>query len=261
MHELMLAVANEHRDERTFEAASYFHVQSNNRGSLKQLNPERIDCPLSLEQVSILEHKSYEFGGFFVEGSDGKCSASGRLPSAEAFGATQEPMKRGLFEALFFQSFGETRQASRRFRPYPSGGAQYSAQVVVYCKNVADTIGGSYHYHPERNGFEKLAAPDDKEILRLLSLRPDNPLSNFDFVVLYSFLATVPISKYGYRGYRLGLLEIGSMYQKLLETLECNGCHGRIWGGFSDEPLSVALGVDPRVSWPVICQIAGRVQA
>ncbi len=32
---------------------------------------------------------------------------------------------------------------------------------------------------------------------------------------------------------------------------------GRVWGRFEDNRLALALGVDPRVAWPLVVQFGG----
>lgn len=48
------------------------------------------------------------------------------------------------------------------------------------------------------------------------------------------------------------------MFQEMSRCLSELGLSDRVWGGFDDDGLSLSMGVDPRVAWPVICQLIGR---
>ena len=82
--------------------------------------------------------------------------------------------------------------------------------------------------------------------------------ADFDFAIFYSTLAAIPIAKYGARGYRLAMVEAGSMYQLASQIAQSVSLQNRVWGGLDDEGLSIALGIDPRAVWPLVCQIFGR---
>ena len=256
MHDLSLFIANDHVDRQVINDASLFHVQSHNRPSLPLHSQEPGLNALSHDQISFLEYQSYDFGGSdqnkkkYPESSQRSFSASRFTP--------RSPLEKHLFDKILSESFVETEYQKRLVRPYPSAGALYSAQITIYCRNIQGVSDRVYHYLPNKNNLELLHEVSHEDVLEQLLLTKENPLANFDFLILYSFIASVPMSKYGYRGYRFGILEIGSMYQKLLTVLDDYGLCSRVWGGFYDEPLSALFGVDPRVSWPVVCQLAGR---
>ena len=259
MHDLSLFIANEHVDRRVINDASLFHAQSHNR-HITPYSQEHGLHSLSHDQISFLEYQSYDFGGV-SDPKRKKCpvSNSQRSFSASSF-VPHSPLRKCLFDRILSESFSESEWTSpkRLIRPYPSAGALYSAQITIYCRNIQGVSDRVYHYLPNINNLELLHEVSHEDVLEQLLLTNKNPLANFHFLILYSFIASVPISKYGYRGYRFGVLEIGSMYQKLLTVLDDYGLCSRVWGGFYDEPLSALFGVDPRVSWPVICQLAGR---
>uniref|UniRef100_UPI001428AA4A SagB/ThcOx family dehydrogenase n=1 Tax=Type-D symbiont of Plautia stali TaxID=1560356 RepID=UPI001428AA4A len=180
-----------------------------------------------------------------------------RAPSANEFTA-HFPLAREIFETIFINSLGaSTSQRVLRY-PYPSGGALYSGQAIVFINNVEGYKKGSYHYLPISNQFEKLDSLCESIVNDALFIRNDHNLKNYDFFILYGSLIDKHLCKYGYRGYRLAILEIGSMYRNTELELQRLNLGSTIWGGFQDEALSVALGIDPRVVIPVICQIVGR---
>lgn len=253
MHDLQLFIARDHIDRELLKNVFYFHSNTNNRDSNKfSVFPPNF-TQLSEEQIRSMQFKEYEFGGEQIPCGDGV--AVKRYPSAQKFKLHAHPLELRKFQKVLKLSFGENQAR----RSYPSGGALYSAQAIVYARNIESIVPSAYHYLPKTNSLERLTSLNCQEISRYLFLNKDySQLENYDFFVLYVILIEKVLAKYGARGYRLALLEVGSMYQSLIGELEIEGLRSRIWGGFEDETLAAALGIDPRVAWPVVTQIVGR---
>ncbi|WP_064503580.1 MULTISPECIES: SagB family peptide dehydrogenase [unclassified Paracoccus (in: a-proteobacteria)] len=183
-----------------------------------------------------------------------------RAASAKHFDPAR-PVSVTLFMDLLARSFGNAGLGSRR-RPYPSGGALYSCQVCLWARNVEGLAPGSYHYLPHSRRLERLEAAAPESVLNALGIATDNTalprMADCAFALLYCALMQVPVAKYGVRGYRLALLEAGSMYQQMGQEMQNAGLAGRVWGGFEDDRLAMALGVDPRVAWPLVVQFGGH---
>jgi len=145
-------------------------------------------------------------------------------------------------------------------RPYPSGGALYSVQVTVFVRHVGNIEVGAYHVLPCSRELERLHSLPESVVSDRLFLGMNSKLRAFDFAILYSAIGAIPLAKYRNRGYRLALVEAGSMYQVAIQNADLIGISNRVWGGFDDDGLSIAFGIDPRVAWPVMCQIFGREQ-
>lgn len=256
MQELPLSLANDFVDQEILRSVYFFHTQAANRDrSLLEVYRKSFTA-LSKEQLSLFEYHSVSFGGrpkflplTYAEEKEL------RAPSAKKF--VDKALEKEEISYLMTNSFYQRKDGGALRRPYPSGGALYSVQVIVYIRNCKEIETGAYHYRPSDNSLEFLTRVEQEEICDCMEFA-ESDLKEFQLLFLYAFMGTIPLVKYGYRGYRLALLEAGSMYQSLIVASEQIGLRSRVWSGFQDERLSVAMGVDPRACWPIICQVVGR---
>lgn len=76
------------------------------------------------------------------------------------------------------------------------------------------------------------------------------------------YVAYLPktLFKYRYRGYRLALMEAGSMY--MLIELQVAALHlsCRLWSGYTDHMLSKAIGLNPALFNPICVHLIGHSQ-
>jgi hypothetical protein len=111
------------------------------------------------------------------------------------------------------------------------------------------------HYLPLSHAFEILRealSPEDYEGI--------TDLSGVSFYVLYCINLKKSIFKYRYRGYRLSILEAGSMYQQALVEAERLGLSSRVIAGFSEGCVASLCGVNPSLILPTIIQAFGVEQ-
>ncbi|MEH0874299.1 SagB/ThcOx family dehydrogenase [Pectobacterium cacticida] len=258
MHDYLLSLTYDHIDGNIKDDITDFIVKTHGRENYISTIITTINSFLTKDQGASLERTEHEFSPEKITIlTQDRNSKAPRLPSARSFKKCK-PLNRATFETLIMNSFRGRMAEHRITYPYPSGGALYTGQVIVYIKNVEGYEEGAYHYLPISNQFEKLQSLSYSLVKKALFTRDEKNLSEFDFFILYGSLIDKHICKYGYRGYRLAVLEIGSMYTNV--ELECQSLYLKniVWGGFWDEALTVSLGLDPRVVVPMICQIVGR---
>ncbi|QTF08943.1 SagB/ThcOx family dehydrogenase [Brenneria izadpanahii] len=258
MFDYMLAVLNDTIDQRVHNDLMDFHVKTCNRVD-KKINPFNFNRTLLTDgQNRMLEWSEHRFGNVKRElRNDEILHSFHRVPSSSGFSACS-PLSGDVFSALINSCYGAHRSGERIIMPYPSGGALYSGQVIIYVKNISNFQPGAYHFLPLSGEIESLSALSIKVVEESLFIGKNDKFSDYDFFILYGSVITKHAAKYGYRGYRLAMLEIGSMYRNM--EIACNTLEldNRVWGGFNDEALTVALGLDPRVILPVVCQLVGR---
>jgi SagB-type dehydrogenase family enzyme len=152
-------------------------------------------------------------------------------------------------------------QENSSHRGYPSGGALYP--IDVFCCRVNST---------------KEFWPEESDILHLLpnslaleAIKPTRPTAYLKEAILpyegeigtpycaIIYMAYLPktLFKYKSRGYRLALMEVGSMY--MLVDLQCKalGLKNRIWSGYTDCMVTNALSVNPALALPLCVQFIG----
>lgn len=258
MHDYLLSMVGDYIDESIKNDIDEFYVKTFNRYTAKNKPFPVVKTLLNDGDIIALEKTEHEFSVSKIEVSYTKNEDDVfRLPSAKRF-KIYPALEKKLFEKIIVDSFGSSEIDNTIVFPYPSGGALYSGQVVVYIKNVAGYDAGAYHYLQISNQLEKLNNLDNDLINESLFINKESSLINYDFFILYGSLLDKHICKYGYRGFRLAMLEIGSMYKNLEFFAQKESLKNRVWGGFNDEALTVSLGLDPRAFVPVICQIVGR---
>ncbi len=256
MHEVETNVAADHIDQRILRETYCFHSRTHYRDNRPLAVMPVPATSLAKEHVQSFQWMEHVFGGQRITTADHSgFSEQLRNPSASVFSNIKILNCDSLMK-LLIASFGEAT-ATPPTRPYPSGGAMYGGQVTIYAKKILGLERGVYHFLPRARQLERLEASPEQKIERHLFLGDNKELRNYAFFVLYSSMPTQTIAKYGMRGYRLACVEIGSMYQSLIVQSEKIGLRSRVWGGFADEALSLAMGIDPRVSWPFMCHLVG----
>lgn len=164
------------------------------------------------------------------------------------------------FEQLLAQSFLAT-DPNDSPRPYPSGGALYPIEIVVavFPNRVSGIeCSGTYHLRCNSGRLEHIAPSGENELLRALTGGEADALGRPQFAIVYVMNIERALVKYRYRGYRLALLEAGSMYQQADLVGDTLGFRNRLWAGFSDYALCRVAAMDPRVLLPLVVQFFGQ---
>lgn len=80
------------------------------------------------------------------------------------------------------------------------------------------------------------------------------------FALVYAVFFERAIFKYRTRGYRLALMEAGSMYQTADLYAKALGLRSRLWAGFTDFQVAKTIGIDMRHMAPLVVQFFGNVK-
>ncbi len=143
-------------------------------------------------------------------------------------------------------------------RTAPSAGALYPLDVyaVVGEASVEGLAAGVYHYVPARHALEQIASADLRKEMAFACLRQlwmaDAPVS----LVLTAEYGRVE-SKYGRRGRRYALIEIGHAGENIFLQAEALGLGAGIVGAFDDTGLAGALRL-PRTHEPLLVMPVGH---
>jgi len=146
-------------------------------------------------------------------------------------------------------------------RAAPSGGALYPLDVyaVVGETSVHGLGPGLYRYLPRQHGLEQVRSGDLRKEMARASLRQmwmaDAPVS----LVLTAEYARIE-GKYGSRGRRYALIEVGHAGQNIFLQAEALGLGAGIVGAFDDVGLAKALHL-PRSHEPLIVMPVGHPRA
>ncbi len=167
--------------------------------------------------------------------------------SVRTFGET--PVSLPELSKMLFQTFGITGEIpipggeGQPLRTAPSGGALYPAEIYLAVRNVDGLEKGLYHYQVSNHSLETLKIFDPTEKMAE-ALCGQEYCEQASIVFLISgFLARTKY-KYGERGYRYVLLDIGHLAQNLY--LSCTALDFGIMTtcGFFDDLVNALLKLD-----------------
>lgn len=146
--------------------------------------------------------------------------------------------------------------SDRFLRAAPSAGALYplDCYAVVGKASVNGLDAGAYRYLPSKHGLAQITSGDLREAVAQASLRQmwmaDAPVS----LVLTAEYARIE-GKYGSRGRRYALIEVGHAGQNIFLQAEALGLSAGIVGAFDDARLTRVLqlpsGHEPLIVMPV----------
>ena len=127
-------------------------------------------------------------------------------------------------------------------RTYPSAGALYPVETLIYPLRVEGLGAGFYYYQALSNRLVEFAPSLPVE--NLISLLTDNPIGEASLLFLFFLDFSRPsLGKYGEKAYRLALLEAGHIAQNVLLVATSMDLDGLPICGFYDKELSLSAGL------------------
>lgn len=159
-----------------------------------------------------------------------------------------EPVTQATLSKLLWCASATTRRDSdsgKEFRTYPSAGATYPVETYVGVLDGTDLDPGLYYYHASAHALRVLRTGDEVAD----ELRETFAGDGVDVADAGAMLALTGAfwrskAKYGPRGYRYALLEAGHVAQNVYLACAAFGLGCVAVGGFYDDALNEALGVD-----------------
>jgi SagB-type dehydrogenase family enzyme len=156
---------------------------------------------------------------------------------------------------------GELRTESGDTRPlrvHPSGGALFPLETYVVLLDVADFLGGLYHFDPYGPQLRLLAAGDHRgELAGAFIGEP--MISAASAVVIITAVFVRSAFKYAERSYRFILLEAGHAMQNLVLVGQAIGLSVVPMGGFFDRRLEHLVDADGVEESVIYAAIIGKV--
>lgn len=159
------------------------------------------------------------------------------------------------FSQILWSAQGITEDRGSK-RASPSGGALYPADVYAAVGNncIEDLVAGVYHYRPKLHSVTKVAEGDRRNDLAIASLSQmwmaGAPVI---FVITAEYRRIT--CKYGDRGVRYALMEIGHISQNIFLQCQTLGLSAGIVGAFDDGKVARSAGVyknhEPLIILPV----------
>ena len=147
---------------------------------------------------------------------------------------------------LLWAAQGVTDEESG-FRSAPSGGALYplDVYVVVGRNGVAGLEESVLRYLPKRHAIEETAAGDQRSKVAGASFGQDWIAQAPAILVITAEYQRIT-KKYGKRGVRYALIEVGHVGQNIFLQAEALGLGAGIVGAFDDDRVAETIGASPK---------------
>lgn len=181
-----------------------------------------------------------------------------RHGSCEEFSHTETPFS--TIENLFQPLLGRLKDSHKR--GYPSGGALYPIETFVCSLNEESNswpfTEKALHLLPHSRAFEIVQNASSCKTLKESMLSSPSAIGSPNIAIVYIAYLPKTLCKYRYRGYRLALMEAGSIYMLIELQAKSLGLRCRLWSGFNDTMLCKALGLNPAIFSPLCIHFIGQ---
>lgn len=127
-------------------------------------------------------------------------------------------------------------------RNAPTAGNLGSVSLYPVLRQVDSVPAGLYHYDGLHHRLDRLNDPDPNAVLTEGLLQPE--LAAAPAVVVFGSALSRVMGKYGERGYRYAHLDAGHAAQNLCLVAAALGLAACCIGGYCEDPLNRALGLD-----------------
>jgi len=149
-------------------------------------------------------------------------------------------------------------------RGYPSGGALYPIEVFV-CSLMDDESTWPcpekiLHLLPQSAKFEIMQDTACTKELRSAILSAPGNIGSPSVAIIYAAYLPKTMFKYRYRGYRLALMEAGSMYMLIELQAKKLKLRSRLWSAYTDTMVCKAIGWNPAVFLPLCVHFVGQTE-
>lgn len=147
-------------------------------------------------------------------------------------------------------------------RGYPSGGALYPVEVFI-CSLTETSEHWPFpekalHLLPHSRALETVQNTSSNQQLKDSILCPPSTIGTPSLALIYVAYLPKTLFKYRYRGYRLALMEAGSMYMMIELQAKALDLRCRLWSGFTDSMLCKSLGLNPALFSPLCVHFIGQ---
>ncbi|MBY8945007.1 SagB/ThcOx family dehydrogenase [Pseudomonas sp. SH10-3B] len=230
---------------KAFETRTGLHCLSEEY--LKQLTGNELTLYPDMDLTTDLESSDEERGRWLYRNE----SCERFLPSSLDF----SDVKKLMFPLL-------SRCRGTYKRGYPSGGALYPAEIFLCSLTKENStwpgVGTILHLLPVSRKFEIMQLEVDVEKLKAALLSSPNDIGDPSLAIIYVAYMPKNLFKYRYRGYRMALMEIGSIYMLVELQAKSLGLACRLWSAYTDSMLCKVLGVNPALFFPMCVHFIGK---
>lgn len=163
---------------------------------------------------------------------------------------TGKGIRLGKLARILRSAYGITSPASAEsngpaYRACPSAGALYPLEIYPAVFHSQGLQSGIYHYNVRNNSLERLTEQITYEQIDA-NLLGTELMPGADVALVITAVLDRALSKYGERGYRFALIEVGHLAQNVSLVCEALGLNSVCLGGFYEDGLAELLSIDSR---------------
>lgn len=154
-----------------------------------------------------------------------------------------------------------SKNATSHNRGYPSAGALYPVEVFccsLSAKNDWPSGAKILHLLPYSKTFEVVQNNFNMKQLKKSILPLEHGIGTPSLALIYMIYMPKVLFKYRYRGYRMAMMEVGSMYMLVDLNSKILDLKSRQWSGFSDNMLCKSIGLNPTLFYPACVHFIGK---
>lgn len=183
--------------------------------------------------------------------------------SVREFG--KEELSLSELSKVLHQSYGITGEIKHPdggtipLRSAPSGGALYPAEIYLGIRNVSDVEPGIYHYNVPDHALELMISGDPTEKLYEVCCQQEY-VKKASVVFLISGVLQRTKRKYGERGYRYVLLDVGHLGQNIYLSCTALSLSVMTTCGFFDDEANKLLRIDGNDEATLYVAFVGKKQ-
>lgn len=169
---------------------------------------------------------------------------------------TKQELGNLLYFSAGIRKKNETMTANRF---YPSAGARYPLEVYPIIYDVGGIKSGIYHYYLKSHLLEILPKKKNYRALSYKFFGDQGWVKNANLLLIISAVPYRNQVKYGERGYRHILTELGSMIQNIYLTCAAINLGCCPTGGYIDDGYNSLLDLDGVEESTIACIAIGRI--
>jgi len=178
---------------------------------------------------------------------DGKVSVEKAIKERRTIRNFKErPLPLNHLSQLLWAAQGITNPKEGK-RAVPSGGALYPLDIymIIGANGVDGMEAGIYHYLPDNHSISLLSKGDRRKEIASASLW-QSWMAKAPVILIITAEYQRITGKYGERGIRYTLIEVGHVGQNLFLQAEALGLGAGIVGAFNDADVSKVIGGPPQ---------------
>jgi SagB-type dehydrogenase family enzyme len=238
------------------------HLLASNYGSRGDafLLADRTSATKDVRIMELLQGYDYSLSPERLEIVELQPSVHNRRNSLDlnSRGSAQSEQRRPMLE-LVSQFFARSVRPNFAASPYASAGGLYTVQpVVVPLINFPDAEAyGVWHVRAQAGIAERINSTTRPALRNMISLQAGMDPLNGALLIAFVVLPYATLAKYGTRGYKFVLFEIGSMIQHIASIATEYNWAARAVGGFDEQGFASVLGLSPQGAYVELIQILG----